>query len=167
MCAVLIQYFQPIICIVLLGWWTCMNHNIRDFSLCLFNEFLSRETMFLSVSTEQFNFKAEYVWNSSQVLIVGGSLSRKFHMEQIDKLYFPGARSDDIRRIVDRYTIIILFYGGNGVNDFPKNGSMRYALTPGEILMDVTSVCDMLSPRRLFFLCCPLRTNGTDWRLKE
>ena len=64
--------------------------------------------------------------------------------------------NERVRRF-ERYAIILLFYEGNGVNDFPKNG---HTLSPGEIIFDITSVYDMLLPRRIILLVCPLRTNG-------
>ena len=97
-------------------------------------------------------------------------------MVEVDKIFIPGARADDIGElihdarvwsIVSRYRFIALFYGGNGINDFPKNGIIRKAQTPGELLWDINKVCNMLLPRRLFLICCPIRINGCDERIKE
>ena len=64
-------------------------------------------------------------------------------MYQVDTINIPGARSDDLEAFVHgyrfatlirHYSKIILFLGGNSVNDFPKNDVMRQAETPGEVL---------------------------------
>ena len=127
-------------------------------------------------TVEEMTFKCEYISRNNDVLMLGDSLLRKFSMDQVDKLYFPGARADDVSEliyepriwdIIVRYPVVILFYGGNGLNDFPKNGVLRTAQSPGELIWDLTQVCNSLQPRRLFFISCPLRLNGTDKRIKE
>ena len=134
-------------------------------------------TMFL-VQVNDFTFSSYYESTEQQLLIIGDSLLRKFNMSQTDKLFFPGARADDvaailqlpqIRRIIQKYTTICLFYGGNAVNDFPKQGILRRAQTPSEVMFDVHYVCEALSQKHttIFILGCPLRLNGTADRIKE
>ena len=76
-----------------------------------------------------------------------------------DKLFFPGERADDIcalihlpriLNIIARYRFIVLFYGGNGVNAFPKKEVLREAQSPGEVLWDFNQVCNSPLPRRVF-----------------
>ena len=153
-----------------------MNHSIPYFSLCHFNEVFSRETMSFSATVNGIKFKCGYETNNSEILILGDSLLRSFSMSQVDKLYFPGARADDMNAlvylpriwtIIQRYHCVILLHGGNGVNNFPKNGILRWAQNPEELLWDVNEVCNALLPRRIFVLSCLLRLNGTDKRIKE
>ena len=116
----------------------------------------------------------------NRTLIVGDSLLRNFYMYQVDRISIPGARSDDLEAFVHgyrfatfirHYSKIILFLGGNSVNDFPKNNVMRQAETPGEVLFiwnNIVQRIKILNPAcNVAIVCVPIRTNGTADRLKE
>ena len=99
---------------------------------------LFQMTMF-RVKVNDFTFSAYFESRQQQELIIEDSLLRKFRMLQTDKLFFAGARADDvaaimqlpqIQQIHQRYSTICLFYGVTAVSDFTKQGILRRAQTP-------------------------------------
>ena len=101
-------------------------------------------------------------------------------MHQVDKTSSPGARSDNLdafvhgsrfAMLIRHYNKIILFLGGNSVNDFNKNNVVRKAGAPGEILFiwnNSVHRIKFLNPAcKVAIVGVPIRTNGTADRLKQ
>ena len=127
-----------------------------------------------------FSFKCFYNGHRNNILILGDSLLKTLYMGEVDFLCFPGARSDDvleflnnreIRNIVRRYDKIVLFFGGNSVNDFPKQGVLRQAERPSEVFHNFVFIIEQMKTLRngvkIGVLGCPNRFNGTWDRIKE
>ena len=88
-----------------------------------------------------------------------------------DKLFFPGARADDICAKNFEYHSPLSLHSDilwrKWSECLPKKGVLREAQSPGEVFWDFNEVCNSPLPRRVFVHACPLRLNGTDQRIKE
>ena len=89
-----------------------------------------------------FSFKCVFNGHRNSTLLIGDSLLKNSTWGR-SIVCFPGARTDDIlaffesqkiRNIVSGYSKVVLFFGRNSVNDFPKQGVTRQAETPSEVL---------------------------------
>ena len=110
--------------------------------------------------------KSIYLKNSSKFLILSDSLLKRFKTISFDVLSVPGARPQDLWDFLppfNRFEKIILFVGGNALEDFQsKNGTFRSAQEPIEVATEIFELARALLLRTLTVFIAGVPPRGTE-----
>ena len=110
--------------------------------------------------------KSIYLKNSSKFLILSDSLLKRFKTFSFDVLSVPGARPQDLWDFLppfNRFEKIILFVGGNALEDFQsKNGTFRSAQEPIEVATETFELARALLLRTLTVFIVAVPPRGTE-----
>ena len=109
-----------------------------------------------------FRFTVYYASNSTQELLFGDCLLRKFNTLPVDKLFIVATVNDDAAIVQlpktetakESYNTMCLLNGRNGVSVPPKNEIKRRAQTPGVGIGKIYEICEILfdKPPKTFSL---------------